>query len=590
MLVLSVPTPLDFISTVDNSGACFSTGSLLNPQKAEIKTTCNSQPFLKPRLGIMKPKDKLLKKFHEQIKKHSNNDTEQTDFSMEVSKRILRELAAELDRLLSLRKLLIQSAVRDDKIHQEESQALILQWADELSSQQQKRKQETTQMLTEHKTTEDHEDNITGACFSTGSLLKPYKAEAKTACNSQPFLKPKLGTMKLKDLLLKKFHEQIKKHSNNDTEQTDFSMEQSKLILRELAAELDRLLSLRKLLIQSAVRDDKIHQEESQALILQWADELSSQQQNRKQETTQMLTEHKTTEDHEDSQNLDKEQRLQDAKMILSDWTQKLKRKESVKLGEECKAVLQDLCKQWKKGKLVNILPIMDFIIRILLQENKTEESMLKQWFKTEKVFSKTGGLYIPTPVWNCITRQSDEVILDPQTANPDLMLSKDGRSVRTKTYEESTPNLRDEYQRTHSKYDGWTCVLAKKGYETGSYYWEVDVSGKNDWRIGVVKDSAPRHGYVNMNTTAGYWTLRLQLGSLMALTDPVTKLNHIPLSKIGVNLDIEEGRVSFYDSEKRRHIYTFKTVSKSEKIYPVFGTVETDRALRISPSSWVKH
>ncbi|KAL7881455.1 hypothetical protein AOLI_G00083030 [Acnodon oligacanthus] len=402
------------------------------------------------------------------------------------------------------------------------------------------------------------EDNITGPCCSIGSLLNPHKAEAKTSYNSQPFLKPRLGIMKLKDRLLKKFHAQIQKHTNNDTEETDFSMEVSKCILRELAAELDRLVSLRELLIQSEVRDDKIHQEEGQTLVLQWAEELSSQQQNRKQETTQMLTELKATEDHEDSQNLDKEQRLQDAKMILSDWTWKLKSKESVKLGEECKAV-------------------------IILQENKTEESMLKQWFKTENVFRKAGGLYIPTPVWNCIKRHSDEVILDPQTANPDLMLSKDGRSVRTKTHEESKPNPWDEYQRKYSKYDGWTCVQAKKGYTTGSYYWEVDVSGKHDWRIGVVKESAPRHGYVNMNTRAGYWTLRLQLGSLMALTDPVTKLNHIALSKIGVNLDIEEGRVSFYDSEKRRHIYTFKThFSKSEKIHPVFGTVETGRALRI--------
>ncbi|XP_017562059.1 E3 ubiquitin-protein ligase TRIM7-like isoform X1 [Pygocentrus nattereri] len=427
------------------------------------------------------------------------------------------------------------------------------------------------------------EDNITGACYSVGSLLNPHKAEIKTACNSQPFLKPKLGIMKLKDKLLKKFHGQIKKQFNNDTEQIDFSMEVSKCILRELAAELDRLVSLRELLIQSEVSDDKIHQEESQTLVLQWADELSSQQQKRKQETTQMLTELKTTEDHEDSQNLDKEQRLQDAKMILSDWTWKLKSKETVKLGEECKAVLQDLCKQWKKGKLVNILPIMDFIIRILLQENKTEESMLKQWFKSEKVFRKAGGLYVPTPVWNCITRHPAEVILDPQTANPNLMLDKDGRSVRTKTHEESITNPWNDYQRKHSKYDGWMCVQAKKGYTTGSYYWEVDVNGKYDWRIGVVKESAPRLGYVNMNTKAGYWTLRLQLGSLMALTDPVTKLNYIALSKIGVNLDIEEGRVSFYDSEKRRHIYTFKThFMKSERIYPVFGTVETGRALRI--------
>lgn len=73
----------------------------------------------------------------------------------------------------------------------------------------------------------------------------------------------------------------------------------------------------------------------------------------------------------------------------------------------------------------------------------------------------------------------------------------------------------------------------------------------KREWRVGVVKESAPRNGYVTMNTKTGYWNLRLQLGTLMALTEPITKLDLPTPSKIGVYLDIEEGHVSFYDAEK---------------------------------------
>lgn len=105
----------------------------------------------------------------------------------------------------------------------------------------------------------------------------------------------------------------------------------------------------------------------------------------------------------------------------------------------------------------------------------------------------------------------------------------------------------------------------------------------KHEWRVGVVKESAPRNGYASMNTKAGYWNLRLQLGTVMALTEPVTKLNLQSPSKLGVYLDIEEGHVSFYDAEKQRHIYTFNTdFNETENIYPMFGTVETDRALVI--------
>uniref|UniRef100_A0A8B9J414 B30.2/SPRY domain-containing protein n=1 Tax=Astyanax mexicanus TaxID=7994 RepID=A0A8B9J414_ASTMX len=182
--------------------------------------------------------------------------------------------------------------------------------------------------------------------------------------------------------------------------------------------------------------------------------------------------------------------------------------------------------------------------------------------------------------VWDA-TGYIINVKLDPETANPDLLLSEDGKAVRSKTHKESS--FSSFLYRRPSKFDGWPCVQAVDGFSTGRHYWEVEVKGKSEWRIGVVKDSAPRHGFVNMNTTAGYWTLRLQLGSLMALTNPVTKLNQPNPSKIGVYLDIEEGQVSFYETEQRRHIYTFKTnFRKSEKIYPVFGTVETHRPLWI--------
>ncbi len=73
----------------------------------------------------------------------------------------------------------------------------------------------------------------------------------------------------------------------------------------------------------------------------------------------------------------------------------------------------------------------------------------------------------------------------------------------------------------------------------------------KCEWWVGVVKESAPRNVYVTTNTKTGYWNLRLQLETLMALTEPVIKLDLPTPSKIEVYLDIEEGHVSFYDAEK---------------------------------------
>ncbi|KAI5621409.1 hypothetical protein C0J50_19344 [Silurus asotus] len=174
-------------------------------------------------------------------------------------------------------------------------------------------------------------------------------------------------------------------------------------------------------------------------------------------------------------------------------------------------------------------------------------------------------------------------VILDPNTGNPFLVLSSDGRSVRTETHSEfESKRNHHEYQKKYKhQYNGWTCVQATEGYNKGKHYWEVDVKGKNDWRIGVVKESAPREGFSKLNTATGYWTLRLQLGHLVALTEPVTKLNQAPPSKIGVHLDYEKGKLTFYDAENRKHIYTFEEEFR-ETVYPVFGTVETEKPLRI--------
>ncbi|XP_060785414.1 butyrophilin subfamily 3 member A1-like [Neoarius graeffei] len=261
-------------------------------------------------------------------------------------------------------------------------------------------------------------------------------------------------------------------------------------------------------------------------------------------------------------------------KAILSSF--KFKCSESVR--ENKTPVPLDLEKPRKKGQMF----IRDNSIRNQPQKNKSE---LPHLTHQEEKSEKAGGSQIPKAEWKTLTRSPAKVILDPNTANPTLKLSADGHSVRTKTHKEfhAEKSYYDYYRKSKHKYDGWMCVQAQEGYSTGKHYWEVDVKGKYDWRIGVVKESAQRNGFAKLNTTTGYWTLRLQLGSLIALTEPAIKLNQEPPSKIGVYLDLEEGQLTFYDALKRKVIYKFVAeFSKCEKLYPVFGTVETDQPLKI--------
>ena len=124
---------------------------------------------------------------------------------------------------------------------------------------------------------------------------------------------------------------------------------------------------------------------------------------------------------------------------------------------------------------------------------------------------------------------------------------------------------------------------MGKEGFASGKHYWEVDFKDKIEWRIGVVRKSAPRNGFKSLNEKTYYWTLKLQLGQLMAMTVPVTKLNRCAPSVLGVFLDMEEGQVSFYDVRNRFHIYSFNVnFDHNETIFPVFGTIETGIEMRI--------
>ncbi|NP_001116179.1 SPRY_PRY_C-I_1 domain-containing protein [Danio rerio] len=426
-------------------------------------------------------------------------------------------------------------------------------------------------------------ENNTGITLSDISIQEPYLRNRRYSA-SFPFIKPELSDQPkqkvvqiLKDLGLV-CYQVFKIPAIRSTEQKeDFSLDESKCIIRELAAELDRVVQSKILLMTEKIKSKGTNdeeQKEQEYYIFQWAEDVENMQikqlDNKKEQ--QPFSEHLTNS----------EKRFKKAKTILSDWSWTLKnmQQNSVCPKGECEEILKDLHRQWKQGES-SILPVMDWMIWTVLQSERSQDSVARQWIRSKQRSRNTAGLCIPKPVWNWITTSTDVVVLDPNTANPELLVSDDGKYLKSKKY--TGLDNWEGFQRKKCRFDGWACVQAKEGYSTGRHYWEVGVKKKHEWRVGVVKESAPRNGYVNMNTKAGYWNLRLQLGTVMALTEPVTKLNVQSPSKIGVYLDIEEGHVSFYDAEKQRHIYTFNTdFNETENIYPMFGTVETDRALVI--------
>uniref|UniRef100_A0A8C5DGX0 B30.2/SPRY domain-containing protein n=1 Tax=Gouania willdenowi TaxID=441366 RepID=A0A8C5DGX0_GOUWI len=145
------------------------------------------------------------------------------------------------------------------------------------------------------------------------------------------------------------------------------------------------------------------------------------------------------------------------------------------------------------------------------------------------------------------------DVTLDPLTAHPYLVLSDDGKQVYCS---DVWKNLPDNPKR-FSKYIN---VLGKQNFSSGRFYFEVQVKGKTDWNLGVVKESINRKGYIVVTPKNGLWTVALRDGNVYkACGDPsvILHLKCVP-EKVGVFVDYEEGVVSFYDVDAAALIYSF--------------------------------
>uniref|UniRef100_A0A8C3HC34 B30.2/SPRY domain-containing protein n=2 Tax=Chrysemys picta bellii TaxID=8478 RepID=A0A8C3HC34_CHRPI len=117
--------------------------------------------------------------------------------------------------------------------------------------------------------------------------------------------------------------------------------------------------------------------------------------------------------------------------------------------------------------------------------------------------------------------------------------------------------------------------VLGYKGFTSGRCYWEVEVGNKNDWLLGIAKESVIHEGAISCTPEEGIWALQNTRFQYCALTSPKTALDlHRRPSNIGVDLDYKGQTVTFYDitSSGRETIFTF-TSSFTGKIIPFFGS-----------------
>ncbi|KAM7141610.1 tripartite motif-containing protein 60-like [Molossus nigricans] len=155
------------------------------------------------------------------------------------------------------------------------------------------------------------------------------------------------------------------------------------------------------------------------------------------------------------------------------------------------------------------------------------------------------------------------DLSLDPETAHPSLIISRDRKSVTYRTVD----GLHDPQALTSSP-----AVLSSEGFAAGRHFWQVEIGGLGAWSLGVCKESFPRNALMSPTPRNGCWQIELLTGTFG--TRDLVKPRHI-----GIFLDYELGEVSFYDLKNRSHLYTFSD-SFAEKLMPYFSSTPSSKSL----------
>ncbi|XP_040214332.1 E3 ubiquitin-protein ligase TRIM39-like [Rana temporaria] len=185
-------------------------------------------------------------------------------------------------------------------------------------------------------------------------------------------------------------------------------------------------------------------------------------------------------------------------------------------------------------------------------------------------------------------------VLLDEKTAHESLVLSADLKMASvsdpeedppdpeedtpdpeedTPYLEEDTPYLEEDTPDPEERFYEYWQVMSIESFSSGRHYWEVEIGGNEVWDIGVCYPTIDRGPDGDFRKNNKSWCIALSDDELAAVhNSDFESLNHeSPLQKVGVYLDYEGGRLSFYQlSDPIRHLHTF-TTTFTEPLHAAF-------------------
>nr|XP_021503288.1 probable E3 ubiquitin-protein ligase TRIML2 [Meriones unguiculatus] len=167
----------------------------------------------------------------------------------------------------------------------------------------------------------------------------------------------------------------------------------------------------------------------------------------------------------------------------------------------------------------------------------------------------------------NALLTLQRPVTLDPDTAHPFLVLSKDLRSVGFGATPKSVPD-------TPGTFDFSASVLGAESFNSGRHYWEVSVGQATQWQLGIC-DCTEKENRIPGASGDKVVLTGCMMGDEYTfwVFPPLRKLClKKQMYKVGVFLDFGYKQVSFYDVTEGSLIYSFTDLTFRGAVKPVFS------------------
>ncbi|XP_077312560.1 E3 ubiquitin-protein ligase TRIM39-like [Lithobates pipiens] len=168
------------------------------------------------------------------------------------------------------------------------------------------------------------------------------------------------------------------------------------------------------------------------------------------------------------------------------------------------------------------------------------------------------------------------DIVLDTNTSGTYVSISPDLKTA-TALGHIRQPDSPHRFQ--------YSQVLSTAKFCSGRHYWEVATSLTGRWRVGIAYNSIDRRGDGHLlgNNSKSWCMDMCNNVHLMIHNHQVTHVGlSTPNPKLGIYLDYEAGRLSFFELDQQaKHVHTF-TTKFTEPVYAAFGVYVSQASVTI--------